>query len=240
MAEVQTTYTDSIAPGYPGMVATGGNGDRISRTIENSGGIGFGKVAYRGAGDHGIVATQTLAAAGAADAGNVGAGAITASPAVAAGTKLGNFKVVQAAGGATGAINVFDPDGVFVGNGAVGTEFVGGGLTFTVTDPGTDPAIGDSYTVAVTGNEALGITIAHQALGLLSGQTVDKYQQYENVSILCGGEPIWVTAGGTVTDGDAVQVDSNGDFVASGGMPLPGWKFDTSGADDALVQIVKR
>jgi hypothetical protein len=51
---------------------------------------------------------------------------------------------------------------------------------------------------------------------------------------------IWVTAGGAVTDGAAVQVDASGDFVVSGGRPLPGWKFDTSGADDALVKIAKR
>ena len=29
----------------------------------------------------------------------------------------------------------------YVGNGVVGTEFSGGGLTFTVTDPGADPAV---------------------------------------------------------------------------------------------------
>lgn len=244
MAEVQTVYSETIAVGFPGMIATGGHGDRITRTVENSGGIAFGKVAYRGADDHGCTATQTLAAAGAADAGNVGAGAITAEPAVVAPARLGAYKVVQTAGGATGAFAVYDPDGNFVGNGAVGTEFVGGGLTFTVTDPGTDPAIGDSYTVTVSGGEALGITIATSGEALLSGETADKYQRYANVAILCGGEPIWVTAGGAVTDGADVQVDASGDFVASGGTLLVTgggrWKFDSTAADDGLVKIVKR
>lgn len=239
MAEVQTTYATDLAVGYPGMVANGGNGDRISRTVENSGGIGFGKVAYRGAGDHGCLAAQTLVGAGSEDAGNTGTGTITDAPAVAAGAKIGRYAVVLLATSATGAFVVTDPDGVIVGNGNIATEFVGGGLTFTWANGGT-MTIGDTAYVDVTGGDALGITIAHQALGLLSGETVDKYQRYDNVSILCGGEPIWVTAGGAVTDGAAVQVDASGDFVASGGTPLPGWKFDTSGADDALVKIVKR
>ena len=239
MAEVQTTYTDTIAAGYPGMVANGGNGDRISRTAENSGGIGFGKVAYRGAGDHGCLATQTLAGAGSEAAGNVGTGTITDTPTVAAGTKIGRHQFVVIRTNAAGEVIGYDPDGVVTGDGVIGTEFTIGGITATISNAGTMTA-GDRFYVDVTGNEALGITIAHQALGLLSGETADKYQQYANVSILCGGEPIWVTAGGTVNDGDPVSVDSSGDFVTGSGTPLPGWKFDTSGADDALVKIVKR
>jgi hypothetical protein len=238
MAEVQTTYATDLAVGYPGMVANGGNGDRISRTVENSGGIGFGKVAYRGSGDHGCVATQTLVGAGSEAAGNVGTGTITDAPTVAAGAKIGRHIFVVIRTNAAGEVIGYDPDGIVTGDGVIGTEFTMGGITATISNAGTMTA-GDRFFVDVTGNEALGITIAHQALGLLSGETADKYQRYDNVAILCGGEPIWVTAGGTVTDGSPVFVAADGDFEASG-TPLPGWKFDTSGGEGDLVKIVKR
>lgn len=57
MAEVQTTYPDTLAAAYAGMIANGEVGNRISRTCEDSGGIGFGKAVFRGAGDHGCTAT---------------------------------------------------------------------------------------------------------------------------------------------------------------------------------------
>lgn len=57
MAEVQTTYTDSIAKGYAGMIANGEQSNRISRTVEPAGGIGFGVPCYRGTGDHGCTDT---------------------------------------------------------------------------------------------------------------------------------------------------------------------------------------
>ncbi|GLI99136.1 hypothetical protein [Sphingobium sp. BS19] len=59
MAEIQTNYVETIAPGYPGMVANGETSNRITRTIEDAGGIGFGKAAFRGTGDHGVTATPT-------------------------------------------------------------------------------------------------------------------------------------------------------------------------------------
>lgn len=62
MAVLQTTYTDQVAPGYAGMVANGETSNRPSRTIEDAGGIGFGKAAFRGVGDHGITATPTAGA----------------------------------------------------------------------------------------------------------------------------------------------------------------------------------
>lgn len=57
MAELQTTFTDTIATGYAGMIANGERGNRISRTNEDSAGIGFGLPVYRGSGDHGCTAT---------------------------------------------------------------------------------------------------------------------------------------------------------------------------------------
>jgi len=57
MAELQTSYTDSIAAAYAGMVANGETSNRITRTVEDAAGIAFGKPVYRGSGDHGCTAT---------------------------------------------------------------------------------------------------------------------------------------------------------------------------------------
>lgn len=238
MAEVQTSYSESFAIGYKGFVPSGELQNRISRTIEDAGGIGFGVAAFRGSGDHGCTATQTLVGAGSEQAGNTGTATITDAPTVAAGTKIGRHRFVQLVAGATGEVAGFDPDGIATGNGVVGTEFTLGGITATITSGGS-PAVGDTYFVDVTGNEFLGFTIAHQALGLLSGQTADEYAQYENVAIMPRG-PIIVEAGGSVADGDDAQIDGDGNIVASGGIPTGGWKVDTTGSDGDFIRVVKR
>ena len=61
MPTVQSTFPTDFTEGYPGMVANGETSNRISRTIEDAAGIGFGKAAFRGAGDHGITATPSAA-----------------------------------------------------------------------------------------------------------------------------------------------------------------------------------
>jgi hypothetical protein len=57
MAELQTSYSENIAKGYPGMVANGETSNRITRTCEDAAGIAFGQPAYRGSGDHGCTGT---------------------------------------------------------------------------------------------------------------------------------------------------------------------------------------
>lgn len=57
MAELQTSYSDTLAAGYPGMVANGETSNRITRTCEDAAGIAFGKAVFRGTGDHGCTAT---------------------------------------------------------------------------------------------------------------------------------------------------------------------------------------
>lgn len=57
MAELQTTYATTLANGYAGMIANGERDNRITRTNEDSAGIGFGLPVYRGSGDHGCTAT---------------------------------------------------------------------------------------------------------------------------------------------------------------------------------------
>lgn len=95
--------------------------------------------------------TGTLTGAGAADGDNTGAATITATPAVAAGSKPGVYNITITSAGATGAFQMEDPDGVLVGVGAVGTAATLGGIgPFTITDAGADPAIDDKFTITVT------------------------------------------------------------------------------------------
>lgn len=54
---VQNTYLTDYARGFPGMLADGSTQNRISRTVEDSAGIGFGKACFQGATDHGVTAT---------------------------------------------------------------------------------------------------------------------------------------------------------------------------------------
>lgn len=241
MAELQTSYTESVTAGYPGMVANGETSNRISRTCEDSGGIGFGKAVYRGSGDHGCTATQALVGAGAAAAsGNVGTSTITTTPIVGAGAKIGRYTIIQLTTSATGELQVLDPDGLEVAQGVVGTAIttIPGITSVTVTSGGTATA-GDTFYIDVTGNAFLGISEATSALALIAGATADKYPQYDNVTIMTGGA-IFVTLGGSVTDGAPVSVDASGDFVTGSGVPLSGWVFDQTGADDAVVIIAKR
>lgn len=241
MAELQTTYSDNMSAAYAGMIANGEVGNRITRTCEDAAGIGFGKAVYAGAGDHGCTATQTLTGAGSANAGNVGTGTITASPTVGAGAKIGRYTVTLLATSATGALQVADPDGNVVAKGNVATAIttVPGITTFTVANAGT-MTVGDQWYIDVTGNEFLGITIAHEALALLPGADADEYPRYENVPILTGGAPIWVTVGADVTDRADVYVASDGDFEPSTGVPLRGWDFDNTVSSGGLAKIVKR
>ncbi|WP_069338337.1 structural cement protein Gp24 [Sphingobium yanoikuyae] len=86
----------------------------------------------------------------------------------------------------------------------------------------------------------LGITIAHEALGLLTGQTADRYQQYDNVAILPLGV-IWVVAGEAVTDG-APAYDTGSAIVDTVGSntALTDWQFDITGANADLVKLSRR
>jgi len=54
---IQTSYATGYAAGFPGMVANGEESNRISRTVEDAAGLGFGKAAFRGTGDHGVTGT---------------------------------------------------------------------------------------------------------------------------------------------------------------------------------------
>lgn len=87
----------------------------------------------------------------------------------------------------------------------------------------------------------LGISIAHEALGLLAGQTADEYAQYDDVAILTQGA-IWVTAGEAVTDGAQAYGTAGSAIVdtSTSNTILTGFIFDTTGANADLVKIAKR
>jgi hypothetical protein len=57
MPVLQTSFSETVAIGYDGMVADGETSNRITRTCEDAGGIPFGAPVYRGVGDHGCTAT---------------------------------------------------------------------------------------------------------------------------------------------------------------------------------------
>lgn len=90
------------------------------------------------------------AAVGAAVGGNTGDGTITAAPTVGAGAKVGVYRTICMEPATNlGKFTVEDPDGITVGVATVGTQFVGGGLTFTIADGATDFASGDAFTITV-------------------------------------------------------------------------------------------
>ncbi|CAN7169724.1 structural cement protein Gp24 [Brevundimonas sp. LjRoot202] len=108
---------------------------------------------------------------------------------------------------------------------------------------------GDHGCTATVGTAAtfLGFAIAHEALGLLSGQTADEYAQYDDVAILTEGV-IWVTATGANADGAAVTIgtgagaaDAIGDTAADAThIAATGWVFDDTTSATGLARIAKR
>lgn len=60
MPALQTTYAGNLAPGYEGMPANMEVRNVISRTIETSGGVGFGKPVYQGATDQAVATTGSI------------------------------------------------------------------------------------------------------------------------------------------------------------------------------------
>jgi hypothetical protein len=99
--------------------------------------------------------------AAAAEAGalvGTGNGAITmADPAVGAGVKAGDYKVVciePATDGGTFAVE--DPDGIIIGRAVVGTAFTGL-VKFTIADGSTDFSAGSYFPITVTKADPTGV-----------------------------------------------------------------------------------
>ncbi|MBU2233179.1 MAG: hypothetical protein KKG69_18085 [Alphaproteobacteria bacterium] len=108
---------------------------------------------------------------------------------------------------------------------------------------------GDHGCTGTVGTAAtfLGFSIAHETLGLLTGQTADRYQQYDNVAILTQGV-IWVMATGANADGAAVTIgtgggaaDAIGDTAADAThIGTGGWVFDDTTSATGLARIANR
>lgn len=243
MATYQTTYTEAPAKGLPGQVANEELCNKVSRTVESSAGIAFGQPAFRGSGDHGIVIGGTFAATGAGSeaAGNTGTGVITDAPAVAAGAKAGRYQAILLATSATAAFAVYDPDGILVGHGNVATEFVGGGLTFTISNAGT-MTIGDTFYVDVTytaNAKFIGLAVLNPAVPpAASGAAADLYPQYFTGAFMTEGQ-MYVTAGASVVDGgDVYWNPATARYTSTTThIRIPGATFDTSGGNGDIVEV---
>lgn len=135
-----TTFTETL-PHAGGFLISEANGD-LSREVVtlDTGNLTAGTVL-------GQITTGT--ATPAAVAGNTGSSGTIASAAVGATAKVGVYHVVCVEPGSNaGKFTVEDPDGITIGVATVAVEFVGGGLTFTITDA-TDFVSGDSFTITV-------------------------------------------------------------------------------------------
>ncbi len=105
----------------------------------------------------GRITKGALTAVGAAGSPAPAGATITAAPAVTAGlTKVGVHTFTCDIAGATGKWRHEDPDGVYIGTVTTGTEYTGQGLTLTITDAGTDPAVGEVMKVTVSQAEGSG------------------------------------------------------------------------------------
>lgn len=244
MAAYQTAYGNAPAKGLPGQIANEEKCNKISRTVESSAGIEFGQPAFRGSGDHGVVVGGTFAATGAGSEGpaNIGTGTITDAPTIVAGAKQGRYVIQLLGTSSTAPFRVEDPDGVIVGEGNVATEFVGGGLTFTISNAGTMTA-GDLFYVDVTYTanvKFMGLAVLTNAVPpVASGSSlVDGYPQNFTGAFMTMGQ-MYVTAGASVVDGGDVYWNPATKRYTSTvtHIRIPDATFDTSGGDGDIVEI---
>lgn len=246
MAVAQSTYGTAYAVAVAGMIADTELLNTISRTLESATGLAFGQPAFRGAADHGIVigATFTATGAGSAASGNTGVQTITASPAVAAGAKQGRYVLTAVSAGATAEFLFSDPDGIELGNVTTGSAATIGGIgPFTITDAGTDPAVGDQMYIDVTFTadaDFVGLSVLNPGQPAVSSSP-DVYRQYDTVSLMTKGI-MWVTAGASVADGaDVYWNPATLRFTNTvTHVRIPGFKFDTTGSNGGLVRITNR
>jgi hypothetical protein len=242
---MQTSYNTLAAKGSPGQIASEEKYNGISRTIETAAGILFGQPAYRGSSDHGAVAGGTFAATGAgtARAGNVGTSTITASPAITVGASAGRYTFTQTATSSTSPVQVFDPNGLLVATGAVGTAIttIPGITSVTITAAGT-PTAGDTFFVDVTYTSNvmfLGLTVKTLSPENGAIAPVDGYSQNTTAAIMTEGQ-MYVTAGATVTQGQRVYWNpATSRFTNNTAhIQLPsGVRFDTGGVNGDIVEV---
>lgn len=242
MPPIQTAFSDRMPAYALGRRVNMEEWNTITGVAAEA--IGCAQPAFQGATDQGIVAGDTFAAtsAGSMAAGNSGAATITAAPAVAAGAKKGRHTGTAISAGATAAWLFADPDGVELGEVTTGTPATWGGIgPFTVTDSGTDPAIGDQFYIDVTYTENavfLGITETSPNAAF----DVDEkgiYPTGVNVPV-CESGVIAVTAGGTCTRRTPVYwISATKNYTSTKGSNLliPNAEFDASVGSGSLVPV---
>jgi hypothetical protein len=245
MAIAQSTYGTAPAKGLPGQIANEEKCNKVSREVESAAGILFGQPAYRGAADHGIVIGGTFAATGAGSepvSGNVGTSTITDAPTVVSPAKQGRYTFVQTATSGTSPVLVYDPNGVLVGEGVVGSAITADGITATITAAGTATA-GDTFYVDVTytaNARFVGLAVLTNAVPPVAtgSSLVDGYPQYFTGAFMTMGQ-MYVTAGAAVNDGDDVYWNpATKRYTANAGhIRIPNATFDTSGGDGDIVEI---
>lgn len=248
MATVQSSYASGQRVGLPGMIANMELSNVVSRINAGATAIPFGQPVIRTTGINVLIADEpSLTGEGAAGVPAPAAATITAAPAVVAPAKVGVYTVRCIIGGATTTSkwNVVDPDGEVVGVATGNTEFVGGGLTFTITDAGTDPVVGETFTITVTSDAAGkwdGISVRDTSL---DPSVSDTFVQYATLGVMRRGV-IFVTAGDTVAVGDPVYWDDADKrytnevtdypiFPDVDGRPQA--SFDSAGVDGDIVRI---
>lgn len=232
---VQSTYAENFDTGIVGDLVSGENFNALSRTVESSGGVGFGRPVWQGSADRGCVKTRTPVAAGSEDAGNTGTGEITDAPAATNAAKTGRYTVLLNATSATGLFTVFDPDGLVVGTGNIATEFVGGGLTFTWANGGTMTA-GDKAYIDVTAPAFVGVTRRNPAL---SPEDSDTYQQYAEAGIVDEAVINVQVEHAVTARAQAYWNPTAGKWSvdATNDVKIPGAYFDAAGSTDEVVPL---
>lgn len=153
-----TVFTETRHPGEFLLSESLGSISRDVVTIESGAGI-----LQPGT----VVGQKTigaLTAVGAAGSPAPAGATITASPTTTAGvTKVGVYTLVCETAGATGTWQMYDPEGVYVGTAITGTPAAIDGLGFTISDPGTDPAIGEVLKITVSAAAGSGKWVAAPA-----------------------------------------------------------------------------
>jgi hypothetical protein len=238
MPVIQSTFPDRMSAYALGRRVNMEEWNSI--TGVNSVAIGIAQPAFQGATDQGIIAGGAFAATsvGAAVAGNTGAATITAAPTVAAGAKAGVYKLTAVSAGATAVFLMTDPDAIELGEATTGSAATIGGIgPFTITDAGTDPAIGDQFTITVTytaNDDFLGITEwtpDADADGLFAiGSNVP----------VCESGVIAVMAGGTCTRRTPVYwIAATKTYTSTPGTNyrIRNAEFDASASSGSLVPV---
>lgn len=241
MAFAQTSVSESMPIGMNGRRVNMEEWNTITRTSTGAAAIQFG-VPVLADSDHGClnVGADVLSAAGAAVAGNTGANTITASPAVAAGTAPGVYKLTAVTAGAAAIWLMSDPDGNELGEATTAVPATIAGIgPFTIADPGTDAAVGDQMTITVSSDAEgfIGITEADLTLG--HPTTPDSFLQDDNVPVMDMGV-IWVVAGvGGATRGRKAyfNVATKKYTMTATDYAIRGGEFDSTAIADGLVKL---